>query len=100
MWATVSHAQYIISVTNIQLFFIIVQSPEFATYMSQIKNFLFCKVYLSFYDIISEESCRFIVKGIIYVEYFTNNGKLYLRLVQSVRVANQSGKKVLKPAFH
>ena len=30
----------------------------------------------------------------MYVECFTNNGKPYLRLVQSVRVTNQSGHKV------
>ena len=30
----------------------------------------------------------------MYVECFTNNGKPYLRLVQSVRVTNSSGKKV------
>lgn len=30
----------------------------------------------------------------MYVECFTNNGKPYLRLVQSVRVTNHSGKKV------
>ena len=31
---------------------------------------------------------------IMYIECFTNNGKPYLRLVQSVRVTNNSGKKV------
>ena len=30
----------------------------------------------------------------MYVECFTNNGKPYLRLVQSVRVTNQAGKKI------
>ena len=30
----------------------------------------------------------------MYVECFTNNGKPYLRLVQSVRVTNQTGKKI------
>ena len=30
----------------------------------------------------------------MYVECFTNNGKPYLRLVQSVRVTNKSGRKV------
>ena len=30
----------------------------------------------------------------MYVECFTNNGKPYLRLVQSVRVTNKAGKKV------
>ena len=32
----------------------------------------------------------------MYVECFTNNGKPYLRLVQSVRVTNNAGKKVPK----
>lgn len=32
--------------------------------------------------------------GIMYVECFTNNGKPYLRLVQSVRITNGAGKKV------
>ena len=33
-------------------------------------------------------------EGLMYVECFTNNGKPYLRLVQSVRVTNQAGKKI------
>ena len=34
------------------------------------------------------------MEGIMYVECFTNNGKPYLRLVQSVRITNGAGKKV------
>ena len=34
------------------------------------------------------------MEGIMYIECFTNNGKPYLRLVQSVRVTNQAGKKI------
>ena len=73
--------------------------PEFAT-SSNISNLnfsLFCKVFLAFFILIRYNiyvGTTVFKEAIMFIEAVQNNGKKYLRLVQSIRVTNKSGYKV------